>query len=142
MGALVMSIPEKRIVVKNVSEKFNSTLSNIIRKKIMYHGESNGKKIVLCTPESRLHPHGHGWFDLTIKQVDLLDGADMSILAVRLEGNKIYYVDFKQLRQLFTLDMTLNYSEDEKWRFYIWEDYIKVRGNEKKFYVEPEFATV
>jgi len=104
----------------------------------MYHGESNRKRLVLCTPESRLHPQGHGWFDLTTKQVDLLDDADIAILAVRLEGNKVYYVDFKQLRQLITPDMTLNYFEDRKWRFYIWENYIKVRGNDKKFDIEPE----
>lgn len=137
-----MPIPDKNIVVSTVSKRYNCSLSNIIRKKIMYHGVSNGKKLVLCTPESRLHPQGHGWFDLTTKQVDLLDDADIAILAVRLEGNKIYYVDFKQFRQFITSGMTLNYSEDEKWRFYIWENFIKVRGNEKKFDIEPEFIAV
>ncbi|WP_071461334.1 hypothetical protein [Bacillus massilinigeriensis] len=137
-----MSIPDKNIVVSTVCKRYNCSLSNIIRKKIMYHGVSNGKSIVLCTPESRLHPQGHGWFDLTTKQVDLLDDADIAILAVRLEGYKIYYVDFKQLRQLITPDMSLNYSEDEKWRFYIWENYIKVRGKDKKFDIEPEFVSI
>ncbi|UGB29960.1 hypothetical protein [Metabacillus sp. B2-18] len=136
-----MSIPDKNIVVSTVCKRYNCSLSNIIRKKIMYHGVSNGKSLVLCTPESRLHPQGHGWFDLTTKQVDLLDDADIAILAVRLEGYKIYYVNFKQLRQLITPDMSLNYSEDEKWRFYIWEKYIKVRGNDMKFDIEPEFFT-
>ncbi|MEC1717217.1 hypothetical protein ABEV09_07270 [Schinkia azotoformans] len=137
-----MSIPDKNIVVSTVCKRYNCSLSNIIRKKILYHGVSNGKSIVLCTPESRLHPQGHGWFDLTTKQVDLLDDADIAILAVRLEGYKIYYVDFKQLRQLITPDMSLNYSEDEKWRFYIWENYIKVRGKDKKFDIEPEFVSI
>lgn len=94
---------------------------------------SNGKKLVLCIPESRLHPQGHGWFDLTTKQVDLLVNAAISILAVRLQGKKIYYVNFKELRLLITPDITLNYSVNEKWRFYIWENYIKVRGKDKKF---------
>jgi hypothetical protein len=138
LGGLSMSIPDKQIVLKTVSERYNCLLSNIIRKKIMYHGVSTGKKLVLCTPESKLHPQGHGWFDLTTKQVKLLDDADIAILAVRLEGNKIYYVDFKQLRRLITTDMTLNYSENEKWRLYIWENYIKIRGNDKKFDIEPE----
>lgn len=90
------------------------------------------------SPESRLHPQGHGWFDLTTKQVDILDDAELAILAVRLEGNKIYYADFKQLRKLITSEMKLYYSNDEKWRFYIWENFIKVRGNDKKFEIEPE----
>ena len=134
-----MSIPEKSIVISSLSKRYNCSLSNIIRKKIMYEGVSNGKRLVLCTPESRLHPQGHGWFDLTTKQVEILDDAELAILAVRLEGNKIYYVDFKQLRELITSNMTLNYSNDEKWRFYIWEDFIIVRGNDKKFKIEPEF---
>lgn len=133
-----MSVPDKKSVLNTVSERYNCSLSNVIRKKIIYHGFSNGKKLVLCTPESKLHPQGHGWFDLTTKQVDLLDGADIALLAIRLQGNKIYYVDFKQLRKLLTSEMTLNYSEDEKWRLYIWENYIKVRGNDKKFDIEPE----
>lgn len=84
-----------------------------------------------------MHPQGHGWFDLTSKQVGLLDNSDITILAVRLEGNKIYYVNFKQLRQIITSEMTLNYSSYEKWRFYIWENYIKVRGNDSKFDIDP-----
>jgi hypothetical protein len=141
-GGSNMSFPNKNFVVSTVSERYNCSLSNIIRKKIIYYGESNGRRLVLCTPESRLHSQGHGWFDLTTKQVDLLDDADIAILAVRLEGNKIYYVDFKKLRQLITSEMTLNYSSDEKWRLYIWENYIKGRGNDNKFYIEPEIVSI
>lgn len=39
-----MAIPEKQIVVETVSEKYNSKLSNIKRKQIMYEGVSKGKK--------------------------------------------------------------------------------------------------
>lgn len=104
----------------------------------MFHGVSNGKKLVLCSPESKLHVNGHGWFDLTTKQVELLDVADIAILAVRLEGNKIYFIDFKELRNLISNAKTLNYSSDEKWRLYIWSNYITIRGNADKFLVEPE----
>lgn len=133
MGVLVMSIPEKQVVVvKAVNEKYNSTLSNIKRKQIMYEGVTKGKRIVLCTPSSKLHVSGKGWFDLTTKQVDLLDGADIAILAVRLQGNKIYYVDFKELRKLMTSNIMLtNPNEGEHWKLYVWENYIKVQGNEK-----------
>ncbi|WP_289137747.1 hypothetical protein [uncultured Brevibacillus sp.] len=104
----------------------------------MFQGVSNGKQLVLCTPESKLHVKGHGWFDLTTKQVELLDDADIAILAVRLEGNKVYYVDFKQLRKLIASVKSLNCSPDEKWRLYVWDNYITIRGNSTKFLVEPE----
>lgn len=77
---------------------------------------------MLWTPESTLHPQGHGRFDLTIKQVKLLDNTDIAILAVRLQEYRIYYIDFKQLRRLVTSEMKLKYSNDEKWRFYIWKN--------------------
>lgn len=137
-----MLIPDKNIVVEAINVKYKCVLSNVIRKKIMYHGVSNGKKLMLCTPKSKLHPKGHGWFDLTIKQVELLDNADIAILAVRLQGYGIYYIDFKQLRSLVTSEMKLKYSSDEKWRFYIWKNYIKVRGNDTRFDVEPEIVSV
>ncbi|KUP22072.1 hypothetical protein [Paenibacillus sp. DMB5] len=104
----------------------------------MFHGQNNGERLVLCSPQSKLHANGHGWFDLTKKQVELLDDADIAILAVRLEGGKVYYVDFKELRKLLSAVKTLKYSSDEKWRLYIWDKYITVRGNDSKFPVEPE----
>jgi hypothetical protein len=74
-----MSVPDKHIVLKMVSQKYNCTLSNIKRKQILYQGVSKGKKLVLCTPSSKLHVNGNGWFDLNTKQVDLLDDSDISI---------------------------------------------------------------
>ncbi|WHY66772.1 hypothetical protein [Neobacillus sp. SuZ13] len=86
---------------------------------------------------------GKGWFDLTTKQVDLLDDADIAILAVRLQGNKIYYIDFKELRKLMTTDIMLkNPNEGEHWKLYVWEKYIKVQGHDKEFHIEPELVTV
>jgi len=73
-----------------------------------------------------------------MKQVEILDRSDIAMMVVRVEGNKAYFVEFKNLRRLMTKDITLDYSNDEKWRFYIWEDYIKVRGNDEKFYVVGE----
>lgn len=134
-----MSIPEKETVVKMISERYDCVLTIMKQKKIMYEGTTrNDKSVILCTPESKLHNQEHGWFDLSTKQVEILDGADMAIMAVRIEGNKVYFVEFKNLRRLMTADMILDYSKDEKWRFYIWEDHIKVRGNNEKFYVSGE----
>ncbi|MCG3418230.1 hypothetical protein [Oceanobacillus jordanicus] len=105
----------------------------------MYEGVSNGKKLVLCTPKSKLHVNGRGWFDLNTKQVDLLDGADISLLAVRLEGNKIYYIDFKKLRKVMTPDIMLkNPHEGEHWKLFIWDIYLKVSGYEKELYIQPK----
>lgn len=134
-----MSIPEKETVVKMISERYDCVLTIMKQKKIMYEGTTrNDKSVILCTPESKLHNQEHGWFDLSTKQVEILDGADMAIMAVRIEGNKVYFVEFKNLRRLMKADMILDYSKDEKWRFYIWEDHIKVRGNNEKFYVSGE----
>ncbi len=129
-----MSVPNKQIVVSTVNEKYQCALSNIKRKQIMYEGTSRGRRIVLCTPSSKLHVNGNGWFDLTTKQVDLLDDSHIAILAVRLEGNKIHYVDFKELRKLMTPDvMTRNATEGEHWKLYVWNDHLKVLGNDRKF---------
>ena len=86
-----------------------------------------------------MHPQGQGWFDLTIKQVEILDDSDIAILAVRLEGNKIYYINFKELRELMTPDIMLENSREGKhWKFYVWPSYIKIQGNEHEFYIQPE----
>lgn len=105
----------------------------------MFQGYGNGKKLVLCTPASKIHVNGNGWFDLNLSQVELLDNADVSILAVRLEGEKIYYVDFKELRKLMnTKCMTRNKTSGEHWKLYIWQNYIEVLGNRERFTVQAE----
>ena len=73
---VVMSVPDKQMVHKTIREKYNCTLSNIKRKQIMYEGLSEGKRLVLCTPSSKLHPTRKGWFDLTTIQVNLLDDSE------------------------------------------------------------------
>lgn len=134
-----MSIPDKSLVVQAFTEKFNCTFSNIKRKQIMYHGVNDGKEIVICTPSSKLHKIGKGWFDLNTIQVELLDKSDIPLIAIRLEGYKIYYVDFKELRKLMTADiMHYNPSAGDHWKFYVWEKYIQVQGNYQKLHVEPE----
>lgn len=105
----------------------------------MFQSYSDGKKIVLCTPASKIHVNGHGWFDLNLSQVELLDNAAVSILVVRLDGEKIYYVDFKELRKLMTTKcMTRSKTSGEHWKLYIWKDYIEVRGNRQRFTVQAE----
>jgi len=133
----MMSNDIKLSVLNIINKRYNCTLSNIKGKQIMYHGVSNGKRIVLCTPFSKLHVRGHGWFVLTTKQVDLLDDSDITILAIRLQG--IYYIDFKEIRKLLISDIMLNNPrEGEQWKLYVWENYIDIRGSDEKFHVQPE----
>lgn len=51
-------------------------------------------------------------------QVEILDDANISILAVRLEGNKVYLIDFKELRKLMTSDyIVFTPLIGEHWKF-------------------------
>ena len=132
-------IPPKEKVVTTVQNRFNCSLSLIEQKRIMYKGETSDKKIIiLCTPETKIHDNEHGWFDLTTKQVEILDKADISIMAVRVENGKVYFIEFKNLRRLMTKEIIIEYGRDAKWRFYIWEDHIKLFGIKEKFYVTGE----
>lgn len=139
MEVFEMSVPDKKIVVNKITQKYGCSLSTINRKQIMFQGVSGGKRVVVCTPSSKIHSNGKGWFDLTIKQVVLLDDAAIAVLAVRLEGSNIYYVDFKELRKMMTLDLqVVNPNEGEHWKFHIWDSFIQVLGSRNKFNVQPE----
>jgi hypothetical protein len=142
-GGIKMSVPDMKIVVDMLTRKYGCSLSTISRKQIMFQGVSNGRRIVVCTPSSKIHANGKGWFDLTIKQVELLEDAVISILAVRLEGNKIYYIDFKELRKFMQPNLMLtNANEGEHWKLFIWDSFIQVQGNANKFTVLPEQVSV
>ena len=142
-GGIEMSVPDKKIVVATLTQKYGCSLSTISRKQIMFQGISGGKRIVVCTPSSKIHPNGKGWFDLTIIQVKLLDESDIAVLAVRLEGGNIYYVDFKELRKMMTPNlMVVNPNEGEHWKFHIWGNSLQVLGSKNKFTVLPEQAAV
>lgn len=88
------------IPLKQELEKYLEThLYPVPRKKIFYKGVlSNGKEVLVCTPQSKLYPNGQGWIDLTIIKVSMLNEADHSILAFRVEGDRVYYLDFCDLK--------------------------------------------
>lgn len=114
-GGNIMSVPLKEIVLEAIEQRYDCSLSLIGQKRIIYQGvTSENKTIKLCTPETKLYKEEHGWFDLTTKQVDELDQADISIMAIRVEGGKVYYVEFRNLRRLMTEEITLDYSNDAK----------------------------
>lgn len=131
-------IPNKYEVIKTIEEKYQCKLISINGKRIMYEGITRGQTIVVCTPQSKIHANGHGWFDLSTIQVELLDRAQIAILAIRLEGNKIYYIDFSDLRTYLSDSTIINYSGGDKWRIYIWENYLTIRGNEKRYHIDSK----
>ncbi|EAO9488575.1 hypothetical protein AKL49_25165 [Salmonella enterica] len=138
-----MSVPDKKVVIQTLSQKFKCHFKAIKRKQIMFEGINNGKKIIICTPSSKIHAQGNGWFDLNTKQVAILDEAEFAVLAVRLEGKKIYYVDFKELKRLMTPEVICeNYAEGKHWKLFVWETYIQIQGNDQKFNVQPQIVTV
>ncbi|WP_410514053.1 hypothetical protein PaeBR_06465 [Paenibacillus sp. BR2-3] len=79
---------------------------------------------------------------MKMAQVELLDDANISILAVRLEGNKVYFIDFKELRKLITPDyIVFTPHIGEHWKFFVWESYIEIQGNRNKYFTQPELVS-
>jgi hypothetical protein len=134
-----MNIPSAEFVISKVEENFSISLNKLPRYNVFYSGVFNdSEEILICTPHSKLHIRGHGWIDITSKQMLLLKGAQHSVLAFRLEGNKVYYVNFYDLEKHLTLQsMHNNKKEGNHWKLYIWPKHIEIRGNAKHLLVEP-----
>ena len=59
-------------------------------KKIMFESRlENGESIAMCTPQSKFHPQGFYWTDITSVQYELLDSYDNAIVIFRLQGRKL-----------------------------------------------------
>lgn len=122
-------------VLDKIRNEYNCSLTCIKGRQILFQGEIGDKKIVVCTPYSKNYKNGNGWFDLTKKQVALLDDSDIAILAARVEGNNIYYINFKNLRLLLTEDIVINnIREGDHWKLRIYDTYIKIQGSDKIFH--------
>ena len=80
--------------------------------------QNDNEEILICTPHSKLHINGHGWIDITSKQILLLKKAKHSILAFRLEGNKVYYVNFFDLEKYLTQETMLNNKKEGTFKHY------------------------
>ncbi|SPF48343.1 conserved hypothetical protein [Candidatus Desulfosporosinus infrequens] len=134
-----MSIPMREKVIAKLQEHIGVNLHQFQKKHIFYNGKlADGRGILVCTPQSMLYPSGHGWVNLTIKQVSMLDEADVSILAFRLQGNKVYYLNFCDLKSYLTAEAM--YSRDRKggyWILHIWPKYIQILRNIKRLEVKP-----
>ena len=135
-----MNILSKEFVISELQDYFKISLSKLPKYRVFFSGLLNHiEDISICTPESKLHKNGHGWIDITSKQVLLLKKAKHSILAFRLEGNKVYYVNFYDLEKYLTPESMFNNSrEGNHWKLYIWSKHIEIRGNANSLLVEPD----
>lgn len=135
-----MNIPSKEFVISKFQECFRISLCKLPKYNVFYSGMFNDtEEILVCTPQSKLHIKGHGWIDITSKQILLLKKAKLSILAFRLEGNKVYYVNFFDLEKYLTQESMLNNKkEGNHWKLYIWPKHIVIRGNANRLLVEPD----
>jgi hypothetical protein len=134
-----MRIPLKEKVIFGLQEHIGAKLYRQSGKRVFYNGKRvDCGKIVVCTPQSKLHRKGHGWIDFTRIQFLILDEADDSILAFRMEGDKVYYFYFRDFKDYLTKDsMLYNKREGDHWKLYIWPNYIEVRGNSTHFQIVP-----
>ncbi|MEY2692730.1 MAG: hypothetical protein RIT03_1120 [Bacteroidota bacterium] len=133
-----MNIPSKEFVISELQDYIKISLIKLPKYHVFYNGIYNKEDLLICTPESKLHINGHGWIDITYKQIDLLKKAKNSIIALRLEGNKVYYINSDELLSYFTpTSMHNNSREGNHWKLYIWPKHIEIRGNAKKLLVEP-----
>jgi hypothetical protein len=130
-----MGIPLKEKVVSDLQNYTGVTFQKLPNKDVLYIGElQNGSHAFVYTPQSKLHAKGNGWIDVTKVQYSVLDKSEHSIIAFRLEDDKIYYFDFSELKKYLTDETLLNNKrEGDHWKLYVWSDYIEVRGNGKRF---------
>ena len=133
-----MNIPTKESIISKLQQHFKTILHPITGKQIFYTGKlNNGRVILVCTPQSKLHRNGNGWVDITITQLALLEKTDCSILALRLEGDKVYYLNISDLKPYLTNEsMVNNKREGDHWKLHMWPSYIQVLGNNEKLQVE------
>lgn len=107
-------------------------------KKIMFESRlENGERIVMCTPQSKLHPQGFYWTDITSVQYELLDSCDNAMVIFRLEGRMLTMVNWEDLKPYLTAEcMRNNSNEGNHWKLNIYTDHIKISGNENELKVK------
>lgn len=132
-----MNIPTQEFVINELQKIYQISLNKIPSHRVFYKGVINdNEEILICTPQSKLHKNGHGWIDITYKQLLFLKKAKYSILAFRIEGNKVYYINFDDLEKHLTIESMLNNNkEGDHWKLYIWQNNIEIRGNQNRLLI-------
>ena len=91
--------------VAKASKAAQCTFTQVPGKKIMFHGRlSDGKTIIMCTPQAKRQQGGFCWTDITKVQYDLLNSYDHANVVFRLEGNRLVMFDWSWLKYCLTED--------------------------------------
>lgn len=101
------------------------------RKRIIFQGRClNGETITLCSPQSKIHPKGFYWVDITQEQFRILNETTKGLIFFRLEGRNFLIVNWSDLKAYLTPDcMRYNANEQNHWKLNIYKDHIKISGN-------------
>ena len=129
-----MNIPSKECVIEELQNHFGAVLLKYKNKQVFYSGKlKDNKEIIVFTPHSKLHINGHGWIDINEKQTSILEKTECSIMALRLEGDKVYYFKFHEFKPYLTKEAMTN---EDHWKIYIYSDYLQMRQTNKKFSIK------
>lgn len=107
------------------------SFNQIPRKKIMFSAKKvNGDTVALCSPQSKYHPQGFYWVDITEEQSSVMDAYDNGILFFRLEGRRLLVLKWGDIKPYLARDcMRYNAKEQNHWKLNIYEDHVKISGN-------------
>lgn len=133
-----MKLFNKEKVRLLASEAYGVAFRPVLRKKIFYEAVEEGKRILLCTPQSKYHETvGAWWVDITQIQFKVMDEYDDAIIIFRLEGSMLCMFNFEDIKPYLDDNcIKYNYREKKHWKLYIYKDHIKVQGNDKLFNVK------
>ena len=86
-------------VILLASKASECNFRQVPRKKIMFQGQKpNGETITLCSPQSKMHPQGFYWVDITQEQSRVLNETDKGLIFFRLEGRNLLMVKWADLK--------------------------------------------
>ncbi|MCB8817084.1 HMG-box domain-containing protein [Desulfosporosinus shakirovi] len=139
-----MSIPLKERVVKELEDYLKTDLYQVPRRQILFNGILNdGSTVAVCTPQAKLNSRRCGRIELTTVQVSILNNADHSILAFRIENNRVYYLDFRNLKPYLTEEATYYSEKREKtlWQLHIWSYCIQILRSKNHVAISPNRLT-
>jgi len=127
-------------VISNIENNYNVKLKKVPRKRVVFEGITiNNKRILVITPESKIHVNNNAWIDLTSIQKQIFQQYEIGILAFRLKNGQIFYLNFKILESLLTKEtLLINNHEGKHWKLHISPILaeLKVQGSYEKIQLE------
>lgn len=100
----------------------------------MFRGrKQNGETITFFTPQSKMHPQGFYWVDITEEQAHVLSETDKALVVLRLKSRNILMVKWEVLKSYLTQECKrYNANEYNHWKLNICTDHIKISGNNRE----------